>query len=1277
MRYRSTYILLVLVFLFGSFSANANGSPFSEVDEVPEAIFGISEPTGCAPHSTDFSDFSTGDPTDWNWTFEGGTPATSTDQEPVVDFNTPGEFLVTLIVSNAEGSDTAIAKVFVYAEPPVANFHYEISGNTTTFTNLMSNTDTHLWEFGDGSSSTELNPAHTYAEEGTYIARLKASNNCTTDIALEVVVIGDNYQAIGHNANDYIAPYDQTFLPGTNLGYNPPYSDIDLANIAAGNPDAGVQGVGVKVIRPFLPETFLEQHGYDVRLDEFEHYGNLELKENTLIVGFPSDEHRDTTHYCPDHQSELFANMYEDIWDNGENGTPINDNNPLALYLYKTVHLYKDNVTFYEIWNEPGFDYTFLTGWLPQGEDGNWWENNPDPCDYKLRAPIFHYVRILRTCYEVINYIDPDAFITLGSVGFPSFMDAVLRNTDNPVDGSPTADYPLGGGAYFDVVSIHSYPHFDGTLREWDEDIMNFIHFRHSDAAAFGIERTRTIYQDVLYDYGYDGITYPEKKWMVTEINIPRKQFADYIGSEEAQTNYIIKAYIAAVKQEMLQMHIYDLAEPFYYDDAVNEFQLMGLYQRLFDIYPYNETVNNEGIAYKTTSDLIYSSHYDEVQTAAMQLPDTLDGAAFLDVNGHYTYVIWSKTYIDNSEATSATYTFPVVFNISSLEKREWDHSQTTLVENISGENISLNGRPIFLTDLNNTTLIAPTVDFDLEESTGCIPFTVDFIDQSSTNVTNWQWTFEGGTPTTSNEQNPSITYNQAGTYSVTLEVSNTAGANTLYIQDFVVVSENLPTASFTEVVDGPVVTFINTSENALTYNWNLDDGYLFTEANPTHTYTVPGYYDIELLAHNGCGTDTLIQTIIVDPTNVVPMAEFTSGVSSGCSPLAVQFFDQSTPNTTGWWWQFQGGSPSTSTEQNPVVTFDTPGSYFVKLVASNDAGSDTEFKADVVTVTDAAPTVDFTFGTSSLNAFFFSSANDASSLLWEFGDGNFSNEEDPSHTYAMSGDYEVTLTATNGCGSTSITYTVSVSSFPSAGFSATPLEGCAPQTIQFNSEATSNTLFWNWSFPGGTPNISDEQNPVIVYDNPGTYEVSQIVSNNQGFDTLTIVDYISIGDIPTANFDLNQTDNQIILNNTSTNANNYFWNFGDNNGSTDISPSHEYTSSGDYSITLIATNDCGSDTTSQTVTVEITSINKAQQLIDFSIAPNPNEGHFHISIKGQAKAYMSLAVYNLLGQQVWAESLPFMTGTFEQNMDWSFLPPGGYVVRAEGAVLRVIVVKQ
>lgn len=1009
--------VLFITFLLSIFSSILTA-------QAPVSQFGIVTTRGCAPLTTSFANDSE-NATSYQWLFPDGQPTTSTEFEPSVTFELPGDYSVSLIAINSLASDTSNFVIKVLSPTPVAEFNFQLNNQTVTFNNQSTDGSFFIWDFGDGNSSTLENPTHTYEELGTYMIRLTVINDCQSITHADVIVLYDQLNIPTTTANDEIPSAKTDFLPGTNLGYFPPWKDTELADIVAGNPEVGQEGVGVKTIRPLLPESFLEHWGYDIRVDAFEHYKKLKLKDNTMIIGFPSDDHRDTTHYCPEHRSEMFTNLYTPIWDNGENGTPVNDDNPLALYLWRMVHLYGDNIKFWEIWNEPGFDYTFLTGFLDPGQEGSWWDNNPDPCDYKLRAPVYHYIRTLRICYEVIKTIQPEAHITLASVGYPSFMDVILRNTDNPIDGSPTAEYPLGGGAYFDVVTIHAYPHFDGSVREWDEATQSFVYQRHTDRAADGIARTKGLYQDVLASYGYDGNTYPKKKWIITEIAVPRKPFGDYFGSDELQVNYLLKAYISCEKNEIEAMHIYDMSESHFLDDAVSEFQLMGLFQRLFGVLPYQQIKNQQAHAYKTVSDLLYGSTYDPVKEAALNLPDGIRGAVFLDKNGHYTYVLWAATTLDNSEFAEGSFSFPSNFNISMLEKRTWNFSITQTVEMVAGNNLSLNGRPIFFTDKNNRVPIAPTSEFTITETAGCVPMTINFVDQSTTNTTSWNWVFPGGVPATSSEQNPSVVYNQAGEYPVTLIAQNSNGTNTLTKSDYIQVSEVLPIADFSTEINGEIVSFVNESNAATSYFWDLGDGNTSTLKYPTNDYNIDGFYEIKLIANNGCGSDTTIQTIIINPNNVLPFPDFSADIQSGCGPLTVQFMDESSENTTGWWWQFQGGTPANSDEKNPVVVFENTGSYFVKLIASTNVGNRTKFKEHFIEVTDAPPQALYTVGDSELTIFLFNNSINADSYLWLFGDGNSSTEEGPTHTYTTAGVYEVSLIATNGCGSDTLNYTV------------------------------------------------------------------------------------------------------------------------------------------------------------------------------------------------------------------------------------------------------------
>lgn len=151
-------------------------------------------------------------------------------------------------------------------------------------------------------------------------------------------------------ANDYVKVYTQNFNFGMNMGYyGPKWTDEQISDIILGNSNLEIAGLGCNSLRLSLPESFLEKYGYDIRNNAFEHYGQLGAKNNTIFLGSPSDLHVENKNYCSNESSKMFANLYEPIWDNGVNGTPVNENNYFAQYVYRVAKKYTENVTFWEI----------------------------------------------------------------------------------------------------------------------------------------------------------------------------------------------------------------------------------------------------------------------------------------------------------------------------------------------------------------------------------------------------------------------------------------------------------------------------------------------------------------------------------------------------------------------------------------------------------------------------------------------------------------------------------------------------------------------------------------------------------------------------------------------------------------------------------------------------------------------------------------------------------------------------------------------------------------
>lgn len=1073
---------------------------------------------------------------------------------------------------------------------------------------------------------------------------------------------------VNYTANDQVTPYTDVFRPGTNLGFQADsqnYSDEDLANIAAGNPAAGQLGIGAKAIRPSMPSIFVDKYGLDLRKPTFQHYDNLGLKDLTCFVGYPSEEERDKNSYLGcGAESTLFANMYEPIWDNGANGTPYNDDNYYAAYLYEVVTTYTEYVKFWEIWNEPGFDKTFNTAWRPPGDPfGNWWDRDPDPCEYELVAPIEHYVRMLRISYEIIKTISPDDYVAIAGVGSESFLDAILRNTDEPTEGRVTAEYPFGGGAYFDVMGFHSYPDIDGTVRYWDNSIQAFVWSRHSDGAANGLSIRKGLYQAVLDNYGYDGNTYPTKEWIITEINTPRRQFKnDGMGDLDLQINYMAKSIVTAMKEDIRQMHIYSIFEEQTEANATEEFHLMGLYKNLDFNEPYNNLeMNEQGKAYKSASDALFGTVYDEAKTLSLNLPASMDGGAFRKADGTYVYCLWAKTVIDRSETAFANYSFPASFNLNSVFVREWDFSFTGEQDEISANNITFTGRPIFITETEAITT-GILAFFTASETEGCDPLTVTFTDNTVPAASSWLWTFEGGTPATSTLANPVVTYNTAGEFAVTLEVSDGEQTGEIVQSSFINI-EAAPTPDFDiQQVSTNTIILNNTSQNAIWYAWSFGDGGTSQDNSPFHTYAEPGIYTICLTATSECGSNNICQQIEIDDLNPTggtsPVADFSADITEGCGPLTVEFTDLSTNAPSTWNWTFEGGTPATSSLQNPTVVFEDAGDFSVVLSVSNIDGQDEATKLNYINA-EPAPVPSFLAEINGGEVVLTNTSSDitGSAYDWSFGDNSTGSAlVSPSHTYVTSGQYVITLTATNDCGSVTFSQAVDIdidasSAAPSASFTSTNDNGCGPLTVEFTDASTNSPTNWNWTFEGGTPATSTEQNPTVVFENPGTYTVILEASNSVGSDMDVELSYITVISEPDVDFNLGENGLEVSFNNRTLFGDSFEWDFGDGNMSSEINPTHLFEEGGTYIVSLTSTNECGTSTESRTI------------IVSELLAPQAN--FTSTTAEGCAPLIVTFSDLSTNNPTNWLWSFDGgdITTSNEQNPTVTFNNPGSYTV--------------
>ena len=419
-----------------------------------------------------------------------------------------------------------------------------------------------------------------------------------------------------------------------------------------------------------------------------------------------------------------------------------------------------------------------------------------------------------------------------------------------------------------------------------------------------------------------------------------------------------------------------------------------------------------------------------------------------------------------------------------------------------------------------------------------------------------------------------------------------------------------IPVASFTASnTNGSApltVQFFDTSANSPTsWAWSFGDIGTATTQNPSHTYTTTGTYTVTLTATNGAGSNTISLPgyIVVSKVATMPTANFGSSVTSGNVPLVVQFYDSSTNSPTSWAWSF--GDGGTATTQNPSHTYTTTGTFAVTLTATNSAGSNTISKPAYLTVSAASvlPTVSFTATKTSGQIplsvqFIDSSTNSPTAWVWLFGDGYTSLQQNPLHTYSSVGTYTVTLTASNGAGSSTVTqsgYITTTPAPPISSFTSNVTSGTVPLYIQFNDTSANAPGSWLWFFgDGGTSTV---QNPVYEYTTPGSYTVILTATNSAGSNTTDIAKYITASAItmPVTSFKSDVTTGiaPLTVQFTDTSQNyptSWLWNFGDGSISTVQNPLHSYLGAGTFSVLLTASNSAGSQTNSSSTAIVVTS---------------------------------------------------------------------------------------
>ncbi len=414
---------------------------------------------------------------------------------------------------------------------------------------------------------------------------------------------------------------------------------------------------------------------------------------------------------------------------------------------------------------------------------------------------------------------------------------------------------------------------------------------------------------------------------------------------------------------------------------------------------------------------------------------------------------------------------------------------------------------------------------------------------------------------------------------------------------------------------------------------------------------TTPGSWSVT----NSSANCNLIALKIAFNLGAVDAGANASPNAKGCPPFTVQFTNTSV-NATTYTWDFKDGSP-VSNLPTPQHTFTNVGTYRVKLTAFNPDACTTTDSAFLTIVVDSTRVHSgFTYAVKDScwpYTVLFNNTSSYSStpgsqgftkFIWLFGDNtSYTGVTPPLHSYPNGGTFTVSLiqrdtTACNSPDTSRQTFTLNSSSV-AANFNAID-SLCEGAPVVF-SNTSQNAKTNSWDF--GDSTTSNVASPAHIYKKPGTYTVKLVVKNPDACNKVdSLTKSVTVREAPTADFTFSPTvpipNSPIDFHNTSLNAIDYTWSFGDNTNSTEVNPSHLYRKKGTYTVCLEARNRGCRDTVCHGVVADV----QTGAELPTAFSPNGDGSNDIFYVRGGAIETSTLRVFNRWGQVVFeSENAP------------------------------------
>ena len=1070
----------------------------------------ITSNTGCGSLVVEFEDLSTGNPNTWLWDFGNGI--TSSLQNPVVVYSTPGFYTVKLTVSDATNQDiyTQVDYVKVYTKPtPSITLDESVFcvPREVSFTDLsfgVNNLVIWQWDFGDGGSSTNQNPIYEYQNSGIFSVSLfvKDDKGCENIIVFnDLIEAKETPQA--NFSSDILITCDSVkevkfFNNSSNAtDFNWHFGDGNTSNLISpqNNYSTGVYSVSLISSNGVCSDTMIQSNMIEVGANVVSDF----VVSNSSTCQFTDIQFSDISNYNPDTW----------FWDFGDGNTSI---------LQNPIHFYQDSGT-----------YNVSLTVSKNGE-----------CTQNIQK--INYISVFEDPEIIFSSNDTYSCNLPFNVDFSdNTLNAVswqwfFGNGDSSTLRNPSVDFTSIDE--FDIsLTVTDNNGCVSSITENDYIITDRIY------PLFSVSDSIVCESEVVSFYDLSVSSYPiiSYQWEFGDGNnsILSNPHHQFIGINLFDISLTIENNKGCVEELLIQDYIKTVgpAQADFISDKITSCAGENIF--FTDLSVSASSINSWEWEFGDGNNTFVQNpihQYNNIGTYTVKLVvgegncrDTIIKDNLIEIIEPTSYFV-SRNNCDNPlELQFENYSI-------GADEIEWDFGDGNVSTDLNPIHIysDTGAYNVRLRVTNNSTLCTheftervivniPIADFSylinannsFEDSVVCLPKKRSHIEVLSSNVRNYRVDWGDGYLGLNRKDH---LYSQTGVYDVTLMITDVNGCkDTLTKNDMFRVTNVESDFIISNVggCDSLIVDFVDLSSVNSDVYWDFGDGNNSIINNPQHTYTNEGFYDVTLysVSIEGC-KDTLTRKEYIK--FVYPVVDFEINDSEICIGENVLFTDISEGIGLDYSWDF--GNGITSQSINPIINYNSVGLFPVTLTITDTYGCSSVKNSDTIYVQEVF--ADFTpdIATSNcpplITTFTNNSTGNIVDYIWNFGDSTISNQINPSHLFLNSGSYDVSLIVIDNftCVDT-VKYSDLISIYgPSGSFTFTTNKICDYDSVEFIADVK-NTDTYLWDFGDGI--YSNDSNPTHSYTSGDIFHPTLIIENNSSCQfIISSIDSIEVIDL-------------------------------------------------------------------------------------------------------------------------------------------------------------------